>query len=287
MSDPASFSKDLKTFVHRNWDELTITAALAKVAFSDLDNLNHEDQVILEAFRRSSPVFAQADLADLGKYLSDLDDDQIDGVVNNIKGIAHEIIYVEFENEDGDTITADLFPETNHPGTDVILHNEDTGETWDVQLKATDSEGYVQDWIDAHPDGQILVTEEIAKKMGLESTGVSNEELTTDVEDFIDQALDDDTLWDYVPMLAVASLSIVIYSLYRRYQSGSISKDQFYSMVARATGWKVAKIVLLCTLLSIPVVNVAVGAGLVAKMIISGKAIFSRYQSKHLARHPA
>ena len=35
--------------------------------------------------------------------------------------------------------------------TDVQLVDTDTGETWEVQLKATDSSAYAHEWIDSHP----------------------------------------------------------------------------------------------------------------------------------------
>ena len=86
--------------------------------------------------------------------------------------------FVKIENSDGDTITAAMFPETNHKGFDVVMNDSSTGETWEVQLKTTDNQDYVEDWLSKYPDGEILLSEEIASEMGLESSGYSNEELT-------------------------------------------------------------------------------------------------------------
>ena len=41
------------------------------------------------------------------------------GAANNIKGIAHELIYVKTENEDGDTVYAFLPEDTNNPQFEV------------------------------------------------------------------------------------------------------------------------------------------------------------------------
>ena len=61
--------------------------------------------------------------------------------------------------------------------------------------------------------------------------------------------------------------------LYRRLRAGDITREQFFALTAAATGWKAAKIATLLLLLSIPVLNVAVGALLVAKMIHSGRVL--------------
>ena len=50
------------------------------------------------------------------------------GAANNIKGIAHELIYVKTENEDGDTVFAFMPEDTNNPQFDVLTINLETGE---------------------------------------------------------------------------------------------------------------------------------------------------------------
>ena len=45
-----------------------------------------------------------------------MSDEQLVGVVSNVKGILHEMEYVRLENTDGDSISAAMFPDTNHKG---------------------------------------------------------------------------------------------------------------------------------------------------------------------------
>ena len=65
------------------------------------------------------------------------------------------------------------------------------------------------------------------------------------------------------------SVSFVLMELYKRYQSGEISETEFKEMSVKATGIKVTKFALLMGVMCIPVVNVAVGAALVARVLYS------------------
>jgi len=273
-------SNRILVFARKNWDEMTILGALTKVVSGNFHIMTPEDHRILQAFRRSDCDLESADLEDIRSYLECLDEKQVLGIANNVKGIAHELRFVEMENEDGDSISASMFDVTNHPDMDILLTNHDTGETWEIQLKATNSSSYVQGWIDEHPDGEILVTEEIADRMGLVSSGIENEEITANVDEFIERAIDDESLWDYFPLLSTASISIVIYRLYARYRDGELSRAKFFGMAGAATGWKAGKIAALCAALAIPGINVAVGAAMVAKVIASAKGAFERLEQQ-------
>jgi len=257
-------------YVRRNFDEMLVLGALAKFVYRPDEVLTPDEETVLRAFQRSVGSLRDAGPDEVRAYLRDMDPSQIDGTVNNVKGVLHEMEFVEMENADGDTITAELYPATNHPGYDIVMTDASTGETWDVQLKATDSVGYVQDWMDAHPDGEILVTDELAEEMDLPSTGMSDEGVTVRVEDFVDRiqdAPDDAPFWTHLPWLTAISLSLVALELYRRYRRGEMTATQMRRKLALATGLKAAKLAALVALLSIPVVNVVVAAGLVAKLI--------------------
>jgi hypothetical protein len=263
-------------YLRTNFDSAAIVAALLAVALTDEPgNLEERDLAILAALRRSNSMLEDASLSEIQHYLRGLDEEQILGLVSNVKGILHEMEFVRIENEDGDSIYASIFDETNHPGTDVQLLDQATGEVWEVQLKATDSASYVTDWIEQHPGGEILVTDELAQKMDLPTSGQSNEELTTSVEDFVDRMLttkDADDFWDYFPALGVASSAVVVWELWQRHQRGEVSRERFMRLAARATGLKIAKIGAIALLLSIPVVGQVTGAALVARLLLSAKA---------------
>lgn len=145
-----------------------------------------DDSLVLEAFRRSDNELADASAAEVAAYFSSYSDEAQQGIINNVKGIYHELAFVDAENADGDAWIAEVMPSTNHPGVDVVLTNSETGEIVELQLKATDSAQYVNSALTDGADGvQVLATEEVAKRVGgVESSGFSNEEITEDVEHF-------------------------------------------------------------------------------------------------------
>ena len=254
-------------FFIKNIEEKTILAIFAKVKLGEALTLG--DKLVIEAFNRYSSSLS--DLDTLKSYLSGLSEEQLMGVTSNVKGILHEIQFAAIENNNFDSVYASLYETTNHPGYDVRMFDESTGEEWDIQLKATDNSAYVEDWIEEH-DGDIRVTEELAEKEGFESSGISNEELTTRVEEFIDASISQGssfttTIFDYFPHVTALTMSIMIIQLYKRKLKGEINDDQFKSLLIKNTGQKAVKIAGLMALLSIPGVNIATVGYLVYRFV--------------------
>lgn len=276
-------------FIRRNFDEAAILAVAAKLAFEADPQFSESELAVVAAMQRAHPS-AGGDPQELGHWLAGMDENQIRGVINNTKGVLHEMEFVRLENEDGDSVHAALYLDTNHPGTDVMFIDDSTGETWDVQLKATNDHSYVQEWIDDHPDGHIVVTSELAQRMGLSDSHMTDHELTVRTEDIVDRLVDSDQhsdIWHYFPGLSAVSLSLVVWSLWQRHRRGDISLDAFKWMVARATGWKVAKIALLTLAMSIPGLNIATGAMLVVRMMFSGAGMVKTFSSSNAVRRPS
>ena len=250
-------------------DDVAILAVAAKVAAQDDGVLSAEEEAVLAALRRAHPTAGDTN-EELGQWLSEMNEAQLQGVVSNTKGVLHEMRFVELENANGDTIYAAQFAATNHPGFDVVFSDAVSGSEWAAQLKATDSEAYVRDWLQSHPEGEILVTTEIAHRMGIESSGLSNTDLTMDAERLVDTLIaadQRDIIWDYVPGLTALSIAMVVYELHQRLKLGEIRPDQFKWMVAKATGQRATRIVALTVLLSVPVVNVVTGIALIANAL--------------------
>ena len=164
-----------------------VFAATTLSLLAERSELVSENSLVLEAFRRSDSSLAQATASDVASYLDNFESpEQIAGVINNVKGIYHEKLYVAAENSDGDSWTASLMPETNHPGIDVELTNALTGQTVDLQLKATDSLAYVSQHIASNPDIPVVATSEVAGlAVGIQDSGFTNASLASDVENFI------------------------------------------------------------------------------------------------------
>lgn len=262
-------------YLRKTFDSAAIVTALSTIALTDdAGDLSEGDHAILAALRRSNSELGTAPLPEIQDYLRGLDDEQVPGLISNVKGILHEMEFVRVENEDGDSVYASFFDATNHSDTDIQLLDRCTGETWEAQLRATDDPAYVTDWIERHPGGEILVTDELAQRMDLPTSGQSNSELTTETEDFVDKMVsadDADDFWDYFPALSAASVGLVVWELWRRHQRGEINWEAFKRLAALATGLELAKIGVIGLLLSVPVVGQVTGAMLVAKLLLSAK----------------
>jgi hypothetical protein len=244
-------------FFIKHIEEKTILAIFAKVKISEALTLG--DKLVLDAFKRYSPQLSDEET--LRTYLSNLSDTQLKGVSSNVKGVLHELEFVAKENNDFDSVRAAIYETTNHPRYDVQMFNTSTGEAWDVQLKATDDVSYVDEWIDKH-DGDILITEELAKKEGLESSGFSNEELTKRVEEFIETSIAkgsafNTNVFEYFPQVTSLAIGVMIWNLYKRKRNGEITNEQFQDLVVKKTGQKTLKVATLMALLSIPGINIA------------------------------
>ena len=257
-------------FIKNDIDKAMVTGVIASVALGGGQSFSPKEQIIIDALRRSMIDLNFASIEDISKKLSSFDEDRLPGLVNHIKGIVHEMEFVAFENEDGDSVFAALHSGTNHPVYDVKMIDENTNESWEIQLKATDDKGYVQDWIAQHPDGEIIVTSEIAEKMELPSSGLSNEDLKEGINEFIDRMIElqeDETIWDYFPYLLPISVAFVVHESFKRYKKGEITKKQFRNITIKSTGIKASKFAGIFILLSIPVVNIVTCIALITMLI--------------------
>ncbi|TGD72206.1 hypothetical protein E4634_16195 [Mangrovimicrobium sediminis] len=179
----------------RDWsqDHPNITTGVVSVVFlrllaDDLGEFTGQEQLVLEALRRSNGVLADASEEELAEYVQGLDADQLPGLQNNVKGIYHELRFAQAENTDGDKYTAELFEATNHSGSDVRITNLETGEIHEVQLKATNYAHAIQAHNERYDSIDVLATSEVAEATpGVDSSGFSNAELKQDVEGVTDQ----------------------------------------------------------------------------------------------------
>lgn len=165
-----------------------------------------EEDLVLQALRRSTRSLETASAQELSDYLGSLSQDQLRGVASNVKGIYHELLFVQAENEDWDAVAAKVKVFTNHPGGDVefIINGNAIGE---VQLKAVASEAPILEHLARYPDIEVRVTEEVAARMpGIESSGFSNAELTRDVYDRLAVLQGDGLIEEISEGLATSSL---------------------------------------------------------------------------------
>ena len=150
-----------------------------------------DQQLVLEALRRSSGDLSDASEAELGAYLRGFDQAGLRGIANNVKGKYHELLVEHLENTDGDDTFAQVFEQTNHPGADIefLVDGEVVHQ---VQLKAVQDPASIIEHFSKYPDIDVRATTEVFEVLKeqfgdrLETSGMSNEELSQATRDTLE-----------------------------------------------------------------------------------------------------
>jgi len=185
-----------------------------------------EERLVLDALRRSSTALRDADVQELADHIGGLEPDQLRGVVSNVKGIYHELLFAHAENVDGDQVEALLFETTNRPGADVEFVVD--GEVIDVlQLKAVESPAAIFEHLEAYPDIEVLATAEVATELpGIASSGFTNADLTRDVEAGFDRLPGEGLVEDVGEGAGTAGLMAAVFTAGQILREGRVSKMQ-------------------------------------------------------------
>lgn len=185
-----------------------------------------EMSLVAEAIRRSTlKLDANASLEEIRLYLDSYDEKSLEGVLSNVKGIYHELLFEHSENYDGDGITARLFESTNHPGADVeFMINGDVISQ--IQLKAVKNRDLVLEHFEKYPDIDVYSTSEVASKIeGVFDSGFTNAELEASVYKFAEQFGFGDLLEKTSKGFVLGSVSSLAFAIALAVKEKRISKE--------------------------------------------------------------
>lgn len=208
-----------------------VSVVVLQLLADDTLNFSEQEQFVLDALRRSNNKLTNASVEELANYIQGMEPAQLPGLTNNIKGIYHELVFQDKENNDGDEYIVEIFDTTNHAGSDVRIIDTLTGEVKEVQLKATKYISYIRKHNEKYEDVSVFSTEEVANTdNAISSTGFSNVELGEDV------AASFDKLDDYSNPSAFASMSVAAMVTLARnssilLKSGSVSQQEKEKLV--------------------------------------------------------
>jgi len=283
-----------KEFIKNNIDDLSIFSVMHNFKFGKA-LLNEEENIILQAIIRSSKSINNLeDAKDFVNEMINRGPEAMMGAANNIKGIAHELKYVKMENEDGDEIYAFLPEDTNNAEFDLIRVNKITNEQEYIQLKATSSADVLDAFYEKYPNSKtkLVASDEIARKEVVESSGISNEKLSNDVDNLLQKLSTMDVklldeLIEKAPALTVISASFALYELFKRYKKKEITKNKFIYLGTKLTGIKAAKITTILALLSIPVVGQITAVYLISKLMLETMGYLSPTKKELLLPAPS
>jgi len=193
-----------------------VSATIMKLMASDMPSFSVEEELVLQALRRSKNDLADANVDELSEYVQSLSIEQIAGLKNNVKGIYHELAFQHRENLDGDEYIVELFDDTNHAGADIRIINLETGDVSEVQLKATNYASYVREHNEKYENIDVLSTSEVATlSSDWSSSDFSNEDLTaetTSTLDVLDQGAESN-IAESMGIAAMVALSVNAKSL--------------------------------------------------------------------------
>ena len=144
------------------------------------------DPVALKALHDTNPNF---DPSHVGSY----SDQEWMGIVNSAKGKYFEYLVVDELNA-GRTVgdltlpdgySAKLATSMTQPGWDMQIVDEHGGTAELLQLKATESVGYIHDTLERYPDISILTTGEVARGVGHNAMVLDSKMSEADLESAI------------------------------------------------------------------------------------------------------
>lgn len=250
--------------------DLTLAAASAE-AFLDHD-LSELDPRLVDAIRVTNPSLAD-------EHLFSLSGDELRGAVSTAKGKYFEYLVAARLNA-GEQVGPVILPDgyhavladsLNQPGWDMRIVGPDGATADYLQLKATDSAGYIQEALHRYPDIEILATHEVAHSGLVLDSGITENDLHDQVASAID-VIDDsvgERFLDYFsplfPLVAIATWEGYKVSVGRQ------SLEKFKLAIVRRGQRIVA-----AKLAGAPVY--AVGGGLLAiPAAFAGGLLFDRY----------
>lgn len=186
-----------------------------------------EEGLVLDALRRSATNLKGATTEELAVYISELTPEQLRGVLSNVKGIYHELLFVHAENIDADDISARVFEATNHPGADVeFIVKGDVINA--VQLKAVASPAAIFEHLARYPDIEVVATEEVAAVVSAASgSGFSNAAISGDVSRVFTELPGDSVAGEIAEGAATSALLAGAISAAQVLRSGKVSRQQF------------------------------------------------------------
>ena len=146
--------------------ESLASAAIAALLQGRVDQFEGPlGEVFLQSIRdRWAEVGANASAEEIGEFMNrqEYTQEQLEGVVNLIKGKMFEHLMVLHENADGDEWIARLHDDESFPGSDITLTDVTSGQEMEISLKATAYPGGIEEALLRYPDFPVVTTNDLA-----------------------------------------------------------------------------------------------------------------------------
>lgn len=123
-------------------------------------------EMFLQSVRdRWADIGPDASAEEIAEFMRDRDytAEQLEGVVNVIKGKMFERLVEKHENADGDRWTARLHGDESFAGSDIVFTDAETGREIEVSLKSTAAPALVENALLRYPEHPVITTGELAE----------------------------------------------------------------------------------------------------------------------------
>ena len=215
----------------------------------------------LQAWREAFPAKLSEDAAieEIRVIADSYDQEGLQLVIErNINPKFFEILETTHENADGDVWSAELLEGQNHPVSDAIFFNEETGKSYEINYKFSENENYIENHIQLYPDVPVVATADVAEKInspfvfGGEYDYDEIEEITeVNFENLLDLK---HSLYLEAGIAGAGAISLMFHLLpfTVAYYKGNITRDQLSAALKRfvpeITGKTINRIVMLTIL---------------------------------------
>lgn len=185
---------------------------------------------VQQAYEMAYPEKAAA--VDFKTAVENLDDYQLDGFINGIKGKLFEIKYTDYLNDGNlpDGYQAEMAQSATQPGWDIAIRDGSGNIDEVLQLKATESADYIGHALERYPYIDIVSTDEVYSEVTMGdmadhviNSGISNEELTQYVQDTV-MAGADVSHESFLP--SIIPYAIIAYSVARKKELSDYKKGK-------------------------------------------------------------
>ena len=163
-------------------------------------------QIFIQAIKDTNPDVLDYSDAEIGEYIKSrvggalgfTDPEKLQGMESLIRGRMFELMVEQSGAWEGQGWNerlqkGELHDDFNYPGTDIVFTDIATGETIEVQLKATSSAAYIEKTLLKYPEHPIIVTSEVGQEFNeldlVQASVISNEELKEVTKDNFDELL--------------------------------------------------------------------------------------------------
>ena len=200
------------------------------------------DAIRLRWSAQLGPDATQDEIAELFRTY---EPEQMEGVINTIKGKMFEIMVTDTENQDGDQWRATMHTDESFPGSDIIFTSDETGAQLEVSLKAVAEQrpDIIETALAEYPDTPIMTTDEAAEVFkdnpAIFGSGISNEDLNNITSENLEQLLGTIEPVNQTQVVlggVTMGTTAALWPFVLAYLKGKIDKDQLSQVCERILG---------------------------------------------------